>query len=113
MGKNQTADGLFAGWMQKRHQSSKVLGSQWGTRYFRVCEEKGRLHVSKGPRKEANTIVSLSEVGHIGRLSQSESGGVRHAFEVVAMPVRVIAAARDEQVQLQLLAFPAALRHPS
>ena len=41
---------LQAGWLLKQHQSPAVLGRSHALRYLNLCEVKGRLHVSKGPR---------------------------------------------------------------
>jgi len=63
-------------------------------RYFITDEVKGRLHMSKGPRKVATVSISLSEIASISRLSLEHSG-VPHAFEIIFPPMRLVVAAAD------------------
>ena len=85
-----------AGWLHKQHQDQKVFLSQWAMRYFVTDEVKGRLHMSKGPRKPPTVSISLSEIAHMTKLSSEQCGGIKHAFEICFPPMRLVVAAADE-----------------
>lgn len=79
--------------MRKHHRSgSDFWGSEWGKRWVKVNDEKGRMHVGKRQDKEGDTVFSMSDVDEIKALKpeDTETAGLLHCFRVSQPPMHVV-----------------------
>jgi hypothetical protein len=92
------------GKMQKKHQKgTDFWGNEWGQRYVRVCDDKGRMHISKKKGKEGDIVFSMSDLSEVAPLSPTDqdSAGLLHCFRVTQAPMRVVLHCSSERERMR------------
>jgi len=82
------------GWLSKKHEHHKVLGSQWARRYFSINESYGTLNYSKSENKRASIMLPLCDIQKVERLEIEQFGPF--CFLVSCPPASLTLKARDQ-----------------